>query len=207
MSNQPHKSLLRKLTTWPSGREKIGRWVLFATTPVLILGWLFPILMCLMFAARWKSLRFEPTLVLTAVWKDWAAERWGYSTTLLRGIVYTERARNDSKEADTRIERHEHVHIRQLEDMTLTGLFLGLVSLFFPPATQWLALCVLAPLALVVQWVTAWLRGGDPYRDSELERSAYAQTDLPRKLNTSWQEERERQLAEAKAPDASRVAD
>lgn len=187
--------LLKKLTNWPPHREKVGRWVLFGVTAPLIVGWLFPILMCLIFAGRWKSLRFEPTLVLTAQWRDRAAKRWGYSTTILRGIMYEPENINETAEADTRTERHEHVHVRQFEDICVTGLLMGLLALVLPPVHEWWALWAFAPVFIAVQWLTAWMRGGDPYRDAEFERSAYAQTDMPRHLEESWQERRERLLA------------
>lgn len=190
------RTVIAFLTRWPPGREKVGRWIIFGVTIPLILGWLFPILACLCFAAKWRDLRFEPTLVLSGVWRPWAAGLWGYSTALLRGMMLTQTARNETVEADTTVERHEHVHVRQFEDACITALLIGLTALVLPPVHEWWWVpWAVSPLYVPVQWVTAWLRGWNPYEDSEIELSAYAQTNILRRLGTSFQEQREAERA------------
>jgi hypothetical protein len=156
----------------------MGRWIIFAfTLPwTLTIGYGWILLMRLGAAHK---LRWEKTAVLTAEWKPWVVKRWHYSTTLGRGIIYQPGLRADPGTAYTRIQEHEHVHVRQIEDLMLLSFVLGLVLGLF--THDWL-------LGLIVwtsggMWqlpgfVTAVLRGGNIYRDSEHELSAYAQSDL-----------------------------
>lgn len=163
------------------------RYILFAfTIPwTITVGWGWVLLMCAIRAAGdlgWETSSPEVG-VLTAVWKPWAAARWPYSTTLGRGIIYSPGERN---EPWTRTQQHEHVHVRQVEDQMMLSFVIGLVVL-----TQG------SPLLGVVLWLsggawqlpnflTAVLRGGNVYRDTEHERSAYAQTDELHDGKDSW---------------------
>ena len=181
---------IEKLTNWPPKRERVGRWVLFALSLPIALGWLFPLLMCLIGAGRWKKLRFEPTLVLTTEWRDWSAKIWGFSTTLGRGIMYKASAKDDTKEPSTRIEKHEHIHVRQFEDASVMGLCLGLVSLAAPTVSEWFWVWAMTPAFLATQWVTAWARGWNPYRASQMELSAYGLTNkiLEGDVGRTWED-------------------
>ena len=150
-------------------------YVLFAITAPwsLTVGWSWVLLMRL-FAAT--DLRWEPGLVLTAEWRPWAARIWRYSTTLGRGIIYQSRHREAGKW--TSIQAHEHVHIRQIEDAMALSLVLGLIvggvtGNWWLGAVLWWS----GGMHQLPNFLTAMLRGGNAYRDSEHERSAYAQTD------------------------------
>jgi len=161
-------------------------YILFAfTLPWSItVGWGWVGLMILIGAAH--KPRWEPTLMLTAQWRPWVENLWEYTTTLGRGIIYQAGARDDA-----RIRAHEAVHVRQVEDMMLLSLFVGLAVGYW--SEDW-------PMALCIWWsgglwqlpnfLTALLRRGDAYLDSEHERSAYAQTDL-QAGGKSWLEKRD----------------
>lgn len=157
--------------------SRMGRYLLFlfAAPWSLTVGWGWVLLLALAGAAR--NLRWEPTGVLTAVWRDWAARRWRYSTTLGRGIIYQENDRAAAGEPWTSIQQHEHVHVRQVEDAMLLSLVLGAV-VYGVTANLWLGLSLWWSGGgwQLPNFATAWLRGGDPYRDSEHERAAYAET-------------------------------
>lgn len=111
-------------------------------------------------------------------WRPWAAERWRWSTTIGRLIVFHPRhvADADGPTAEGII-AHERCHVMQIEDMmTLSAL----LALMLSPALGWWSLLLWASGGMwqAPNWLTAWLRGGDAYRDSEHERSAYAQSVL-----------------------------
>ena len=155
------------------------RWVLFAFTAPwsLTVGYGWVLLMKLIGAA--EKLRWEKTLVLTAQWRPWAAKRWKYSTTLGRGIVYHGEWRSLPGLVYSRIQSHEHVHVRQIEDLMMLSFLVGLAVALY--TGQWglgAALWWSGGLWQVPDFITALLRGGNAYRDSEHERAAYGQTDL-----------------------------
>lgn len=169
------------------------RWILFAPTlPWALTTWIIGMLSAALFLA-YKP-RFEQAAVLTMEWRPWFARLWRYSTTLGRCVWYQPGARDRRDPLDEPLERHENVHVRQVEDMMLLAL---LVSVVVTVATgDWL-------LGLIMWWsggawqlpnfVTAVLRFGwkGIYRDAEHERSAYAQTALwP--TGSSWWEWREK---------------
>lgn len=174
---------------------KVGRWVLYGLTLpwTLTVGYGWVILMCLILAAEWESLRFQGTAVLTTQWRKWASKRWNYSTTLGRGVIYHPDHVDDDSAIDTRLERHEHVHVRQIEDLMLLSFVIGAVVA---------ALTQVWWHGLIVWWsggawqlpnfVAAWLRGWDVYRDTEHERSAYSRTDviMQRHVGTTWEQVR-----------------
>lgn len=151
----------------------LGRLLLFAITLPWSLtvgyGWVF--LFCLIGAAH--ELRWEPTAVLTAIWRPWAAKRWRYSTTLGRGIIYHADRRAPRGEPWTTIQDHEHVHIRQVEDLMLLSLCVG-STVYAASGKWWLGLlCWWSGGAWQIPgFATAFLRGGNPYRDAEHERHA-----------------------------------
>jgi len=152
--------------------------VLDILTAPLLLGWVFPVLACLLFLGRWSSLRWESPLVLSGEWHPEIGKQWGYSTTLFKGLMYRPGYRDETREPSTRIERHEHVHVRQFEDAAVAGLLAGVVV--WAATGRWEAVVILwpgMPVLLISQWLTSGLRGLNPYRGSEMERSAYSQTD------------------------------
>lgn len=151
-------------------------------------GWV--LLMCLVWAAEWESVRFQGTAVLTTRWRKWAANIWGYSTTLGRGIIYHPSHVDDDVKIDTVLERHEHVHIRQIEDLMLLSLVIGIVVTFLT-GVWWHGIVVWwsGGMWQLPNFATAALRGWNAYRDSEHELSAYSRTNIisERHIGKSWE--------------------
>jgi hypothetical protein len=156
------------------------KWILYGVTLpyTIVIGYGWVLLMGAIYAAH--KLRWERTGVLTAQWRPWAAARWRYSTTLGRGIIYWPGARAEIGEKVTRIQEHEHVHVRQVEDLMLLSFLVGLV-VGLVTGNWWLGFALWASGGVwqLPNFVTASLRHGvkNAYRVSEHERSAYAQTD------------------------------
>jgi hypothetical protein len=156
------------------------RFLLYLTTAPysLLVSYPWVLLMCLIRAAH--NLRWEKTGVLTAEWRPWAAAKWQYSTTLGRGIVYQDIVRNGPGEKYSRIQEHEHVHVRQVEDNMMLSLVVGLV-LWPVTGSIWTGLIVWTSGGVwqLTNFITAMMRHGvdHAYRAAEHERSAYAQTD------------------------------
>jgi len=159
-------SIVRYVLTWPT-----------------FIGYLFPLVMIAVFAA--KDLRMGDDAVLTATWRPWVTKFWKYSTTLARGMVMHPNARAST-------EQHEHVHVRQQEDRVVLALLISIIWAISDGngLESWglhLAVWASGILWQVPNFLTAVLRGGHVYRDAEHERSAYAQTDLPgREMRQSW---------------------
>ena len=116
-----------------------------------------------------KDWRFEsPALRWTL--RPWAARLWRYTTR----VLYVE-IRHPSHVGNKRIERHENTHTRQMEDLSAMCFVLAL--------TAWAGGCnptvagcigIFGPWLILLNYVTAWLRGGHPYRDAEHEIAARA---------------------------------
>lgn len=163
-------------------------WALwFISLPwTLTVGWGFPLLMMCIGAVSPKSLHMRKRLVLAGVWKEWAAEIWKFSTTLGHGMVFQERAL-----LNTRIPRHEDIHVRQHDDDMMRS-FLAACLIFAVHGVDfwWVALIIWwsGGLWVAPNFLTAWLRGGRPYRDSEHERAAYGQTDIMPRVHRSWED-------------------
>lgn len=184
-----------------------GRWVLYVVTLpwTVTVGYGWAVLMCLLWAAEWESLKFQGTAVLTTQWRRWAAKRWGYSTTVGRAVIYHPDHGDDDVDIDTRVERHEHVHVRQVEDMMLLSLLVGIVVAALTDVWwHWLVVWWSGGAWQLPGFVTSALRGWHPYRDSEHERSAYAQTDFPLSLGQSWIEHREKRRAKKRLQEQQR---
>lgn len=177
----------------------MGRWAVMALSAPLMLTWGLGALAMVLGIAR--DPRWEGPAVLSLVWSEWISKRWRYSTTLGRVIFYQPDHRDDDADIDTRLERHEHVHVRQCEDLMVHAIPVGIAAwLIYDAWLFGLLVWALSPLLIFLNFVTAAARYGTgknkdgawiPYVESEHERSAYAQTDLPRKLGTSWQALRE----------------
>jgi hypothetical protein len=164
--------------------------LLLVALPTALGSWLLLTLLILFgFAHR---PRWAPGLLFTAAWRPWVPTR--FSVTLGRAVVFTPLAYDDTAAADNRVERHEAVHVRQAEDENAKALLLGGAT-WLVTGNHWLALAIWCSggLWLFLHNVTAVLRYGlaNGYRDAEHERSAYAQTDLPRALGKTWEELRE----------------
>ncbi|MGW8177452.1 MAG: hypothetical protein ACWGQW_01430 [bacterium] len=168
---------------------KVGNWVLFAfTAPYgVIVGWGIVLLAIVLFFAHKPKL--APYGTLTAQWRPWWAAKWKYSTTFGRAIIYHPRIADGTPEIiDHRVEKHEMVHVRQVEDRMLLAFLVGLVV--FLVTGNWilgLALWVSGGVWQAPNFVTAVLRGGHIYRDTEHERSAYAQ--VSEQHGKSWLDE------------------
>lgn len=172
---------------------KKSRWLLY----VLCLPWTLTVsypligLFCLLGMA--ESVRWDNFGVLTAVWTEKVARKWEYSTTFGRAVVFYPGMRDDVRGLSTRVEKHEDVHVRQMEDNAALGFLLfillatfghwGLGLFVWWSSGVWLAVCYLTS---GVRW------GWSPdsiYRNAEHERSAYAQTDVfKRSTPVSWEE-------------------
>lgn len=185
-----------------------------------LLGWAWVALACVLFFADFKSLRWESHAMVTAEWRPWFAKFFKYSTTLGRGIIFYPGARDAEDALDERVERHERVHVWQMEDISFRFLLVGiLVTACTGDWVLGIALWLSGPIWMITNFGTALLRfshnaewpKGDEngfkkflkfirhlamdiaYRDSEHERSAYAQTALMGE--DSWWQFRERQRA------------
>lgn len=162
------------------GWVRVMRWILYGVTlpwtVVVGYGWVF--LATGLFLAR--GVRMEEYGLMTAEWRPWVAQRWRYSTTLGRGIIYTpgrRRAAVSSPEL-TSTEIHERRHVYQVEDLMMLSLVLGLIVGI--GTGDWLMGFLLwcsGGAWQLPNFLTAAMRGGDAYRDSEHERAAYGRID------------------------------
>jgi hypothetical protein len=175
-------------------KANLTGWVLYALAlPTAIVGYIWMGLLIITFMADVKSIRFQGAGVITAKTRDWA-KWWGWSTTIGRSILYHPTAYDETPEIDNRIEHHEFVHIRQFEDACVSGLVGGLVvsalciwicglsvSQFFG---VWMMIWLFSIGSMLTNFLTGPMRFGIKgiYRDTEHERSAYAQTDVIRVL-------------------------
>ncbi len=142
----------------------------------LLFGWLFVLVMFAIGAA--KDLRVETVdgepLLLCGTWREWSNRIYGYSLTIGRGIVW----RPEHVE-DRRLRRHESTHVRQSVDRSVLAFLLGAGTAIAGAPVAGLALWLSGWLWQIPNFATAAMRFGfrNAYRDSEHERSAYAQTD------------------------------
>lgn len=147
-----------------------------------LLGYLFLFLSLALLVAHKTNLSLTRP---TAQWRPWFGKRWKYSTTLGICTVF-----NAEHLENVRLHQHELVHVRQFGDDALFFVLLAgwEVLAFFSPL--WFRMVLTVPvvwlLLYVAKFLGAWLRHGHVYRDSEHERSAYAQTDLWSGSDTSW---------------------
>jgi hypothetical protein len=74
-------------------------------------------------------------------------------------------------------EYHEFIHIRQYEDLNLLGAVLGGLLCIVSWPTGLIIWATSGALWLVPNFISGWIRTGDPYMGSEHELSAYAQTE------------------------------
>ncbi len=167
------------------GQKHVGSWVLAIFSLPTFVGWIFPLLMCVIRLASFKHLKLSKTGVLMTVWR----KDFSYSTTLGRGIVFSNKL--DERKAE-RIAAHERVHIRQFEDYCLYGLLASVVVAILGGGWLSLLLWPFGMFLLLMNFVSAILRFGvrGLYRDSEHERSAYAQTDYFNSEFEMWEDSR-----------------
>ena len=168
------------------------RWInfIFAFPYTLLVSYPY-VLFFSIFAAR--GLRIESDGTLTAEWRDWVTRTrkrrsgpprpiWVYSTTLGHGVIFQRRCRPEAGRAASETWGHEFVHVRQTEDLMAISFLVGVVVAAV--TGNWilsLALWTAGGAFQAVWFVTAGLRYGwtldGVYKQSEHERSAYAQTD------------------------------
>lgn len=156
--------------------------------PIIAATWAVGFLTVLLGLAR--APRFEGVGVLGLEWREWFIKIFPYSFTLLHTIFYYPGARNDNAEIDTQTERHEHVHTRQFQDNMFISTLLGF-GIYLATGDEWLSGAVWFSGCLwqLCSYATAAIRWGRHwYRDSEIERAAYAQTDMIHKDGYSWLE-------------------
>ncbi len=199
--------------------RKAGNWVLFAFTfPWALITWLIGLLSIAAYVAH--KPRFEQAALLTLEWRPWVREKLGfrYSTTLGRLIWYNighrdtkpgEDGAGVEAELDERLERHETVHVRQVEDRMILAFLVGLaVAIGFwthghvgAGFAWWLGLWTSGGVWQVPNFLGAICRYGwiGVYRDSEHERSAYGQTDRWPD-GSSWWDHRDKQREAQQKP-------
>lgn len=146
-------------------------WLIPFFLPSIVLGHVWGLLLLATGFARdprWDRGIFQVT------WRDWAADRWRYSTTIGHSMAL-------QPDADNETIYHETVHVLQYEDLCLLGAVIAGILVALPNyGISWIEGLVLwgtsgAPW-LLPNYFTGWVRFGDAYRGSEHERSAYAQT-------------------------------
>lgn len=118
-------------------------------------------------------------------WVTWGGTCFGH------GGFYGPGRMNDTKEIDTKTEFHEHIHVEQVEVNMFANFILAIIAFIYCffninlnstiviSLVTWLLGVILIPLG---GWVVAWFRGEDPYRGSQHEESAYAQTNLSKEF-------------------------
>lgn len=143
--------------TWP---------LILFTLPTLVLGWLLGIL------GLTFGLTKDPRIVkgvFVSTWRPWVAQRWRYSTTIAACMWM-------HPEHGPYTEYHEFIHVKQYEDLNLLGAVIGGLCCII----SWkLGLIIWASSGapwLLMNFLSGWIRDGDPYMGSEHEKSAYAQT-------------------------------
>jgi hypothetical protein len=143
--------------TWP---------LIVFTLPTVVLGY-FLGLLSLTFGMT-KDVRFKEG-VLQLTWRDWVASRWRYSTTLGACMFLY-------PDSGPSTEYHEFIHVRQYEDLNLLGAVIGGLCCIVSWKLGLILWATSGAIWLLPNFISGWIRFGDPYMGSEHERSAYAQT-------------------------------
>ena len=144
-------------------------WLILPSLPTLVQSGILLIFVAPIFC-RYKAARAEGG-ILWLQWRPWFAKRWKYTTTL--GFIA---GTHDPWSLSNTLIKHERIHTFQYQDANLLGLFIGGIACIGD--WRW-GLGIWASsgmLWLVPNFLTGWIRYGDPYYGSEHERSAYAQT-------------------------------
>ncbi len=190
---------------------KLGRKVLYLACLPFTLTVSYPAVLLACALGLAHKLSWQPEGVLTATWRPSFAKHWPYSTTLGYAMIFHPSAdRGDLDVTDTRVEKHERVHTFQIQDqMVLSLLFGGAFLLLWGGPYIALGIWWSGGTWQLTNFLTAILRHGpaapnpkepkslltryidNAYRQSEHERSAYAQTDLITQVagsKASWNE-------------------
>lgn len=206
--------------------KKIFPWILLLPVlPLAVVSWLLVLLAIVFQMAEARKLKVEGVGILTTEWRPWLVKIYPYSVTLGRSMIFYPANRLADDGLTDRLERHELVHIAQVEDTMLSSLIVGSI-LAFATGDVFLGFCVWCSGAIwrlpsfltallryghVVSWPSSgsfWVRLKEyfpkltdiAYRDSEHERSAYAQTDFYLDTQgdvTSWDSERDKRRSDA----------
>lgn len=137
--------------------------------PPLVFGMLALALLGLVGAVGCLRVGQHGAYAIDATWRPWVAHWWPCSTTIGLSVIY----HPDHLSYDV-VREHEAVHVRQHQDHAFLGAILAIATVWWSWEAA-LLLWLASPTYSAPCWLTAWLRGGDPYRDAEHERSAYAQ--------------------------------
>ena len=137
--------------------------------PPLVFGMLALALLGVLGAVGCLRVGQHGAYAIDATWRPWVARFWRYSTTFGLSVVY-----HPEHVGHQEMERHEAVHVRQHQDHAFLGAILAIATVWWSWEAA-LLLWLASPTYSAPCWLTAWLRGGDPYRDAEHERSAYGQ--------------------------------
>lgn len=172
---------------------------------LIVLPWTltisYPAVLILWAARQVEKLRFDHGGILSADTRGWLGRKWKYSTTLGYGMVYRPGRRPEKGEVN-RIWNHEMVHTRQIQDLMLLSLIIGaIVGLSYASFGAFLCIWWSGGAWQLPNFVSAWLRGGRPYRDSEHERAAYSFTDtiMAEHIGKTWQTIQHEARTKAKA--------
>ena len=206
--------------------RKVMSWIRFAfSSPWSLVSWLWVVINCfVLWTADYKTLKFAGSGILTAEWRTWFSKRYKYSTTVGRSILFHPSHRKTGEPMDERLEKHERIHVWQVEDLMFLSFSVGLgVAIHTGDLKLGFMLWLSGGLWQLPNFVTALLRFGHTikypkgpgrlknffkffhllfmeiaYRDSLHERSAYAQTDVYSN-GSSWYDDREKARSRALA--------
>lgn len=165
--------------------KRVGQFVLWLVSlPFnVLIAW--PLLLIFRLVGFVRDVGTEPNGVIVATFtKRWTGQldtagrprRWPWSTTLSHAIAYQERHRAPKGVPLTDLQRHEHTHREQAENMALRAFVIA--AIVFTATGDWIlafALWATSYAWLATNFVATWMRGGSPYYGSEHEEHARSQ--------------------------------
>lgn len=151
------------------------------TIPLDLIAWIIVLVAWLLLGTRlhwieglWCELKQKPANAISKIWrKQWGGVTLGHGGLLRPGAA-------GGEGIDTKIERHEHVHVEQYEASMLVSFIIAIAVLAtirtidaaILAGAIWITGGVLPYVASLLQ---AWLRGEQAYGGSHLEEAARAQ--------------------------------
>lgn len=165
-----------------TGLVRVGGLVLFVVSLPFNLAVAWPVLLVFRAFGLVRDLGTERGGVLVATFtKRWTGQmdtngrprRWPWSTTLGHAIGYQERHRAAKGAPETPLQRHEHAHREQAENMALRAFVIA--AIVYAATGNWilaLALWASSYAWIATNFLAAWMRGRDPYLGSEHEEHA-----------------------------------
>lgn len=183
-----------------TGLVRVGGLVLFALSLPWNLSAAWPALLLLRLFGLVRDLGWEPGGVLVGTFTERATgqldihgrpRRWRFSTTFGHSVAYQPRHRAKAWNARTRIQDHEHVHVRQCEDESMRAFLTA--AIVVAATGSWaigLAIWATSYARLATNFLTAFLRGNDVYRGCSHEEHAYFSCNEIRAehVGKSWSE-------------------